>query len=169
MKPEKLSTARFTLKPYLKKHEDRWVEMAMDPVSTKFMGGSTGDEEEERTMFRRIFELYKKQDSRVFWIWGVYEGANLLGHLELKETSFTEPDELEVVIMVHPDARGNSVMTEVLEFLKANQSRWERRIIATVDKDNIASLRAFARWGVSAKKLIAEEDGSSFYKLILSR
>jgi len=73
MIPPTYQTQRFILKPYEPKDEDRFVEMALDAESVKFMGGSTGKEADERVFFQSIAKLYKRQDKRWLWVWGVYE------------------------------------------------------------------------------------------------
>ncbi len=169
MIPPQLKTNRFTLGPYQAKDEDRFVEMALDPVSIKFMGGSSGIEANERAMFQKILTIYEKNDKRWFWIWGVCQEDRLCAHLELKETGHTNEGELEVVYMVHPDARGKGLMTEVLALLKEMQSTWDRRIIATLSAENTNSMKLLKRWGIEQEEIIRdEEDDDEYLKVLLA-
>jgi len=169
MTPPILQTKRFVLKPYLTKDEDRYVEMALDEVSIAFMGGDRDKEEEERALFKKIFGIYQAEGPRVFWIWGIYENEVLFGHLELKETEHTNEDELEMVYMVHPNCSRIGVMTEVLGKIKDEQENWNRRIIATVRPNNLASLKLLKRWGVEQTEVLMNKDTNEQYlKLLLT-
>ncbi|MEM8892144.1 MAG: GNAT family N-acetyltransferase, partial [Bacteroidota bacterium] len=146
--PPILKTNRFTLMPYRQEDEDRFVEIALDETSTQFMGGATGNEEEERALFKQVLELYKKKDQRWFWVWGIYEEDLLCGHIELKESEHTNEHELEIVYMIHPEQRRKGVMTEVLALLKQKQKSLGKRIIATVSPDNSSSFSLLEKWGI---------------------
>lgn len=169
MIPPVYKTNRFTLQPYLSKDEDLFVEMGIDSQSVRFMGGANGIEEEERAMFKKIFEVYQRTDKRWFWIWGIYQDQTFCGHLELKESVHTTPEELEIVYMIHPKHRKKGVMTEIFAFLKSNQHTWKRRIIATISPENIHSMALVQKWGIDQKEeLTNEETGKSYFKFILT-
>ena len=169
MKPPILKSKRFVLKPYEKTDEERFVEMALDALSVQFMGGANGIEAEERVLFAKCLELYNREMERWFWVWGVYEQDRLCAHLELKESQFTLEGELEVVYMVHPNERRRGVMTEALNLLKANKTKWKRKITATISPQNTNSMSLLKKWGIEKKELIKEpETGESFLKLTLS-
>lgn len=127
MLPPILKINKLTLKPYTFEDEERFIEMALDPLSIQFMGGATGNEVEERKVFKKIFEIYKRKDERWFWLWGIYKDDLLCGHLEMKETEHTNNNELEIVYIVHPEERQKGVMTEVLSLLKQQQKSWQKK------------------------------------------
>jgi len=169
MLPPTLKTDQYTLKPYVSEDEERFIEMALDPMSIQFMGGATGNEVEERKLFKKIFEVYKRKDERWFWLWGIYKGDLLCGHLEMKETEHTNDNELEIVYMMHPTERQKGVMTKVLSFLKQQQKSWGRRIIATVSPENINSIALLEKWGIDKKETLTDnETGKEYFKLILN-
>jgi len=169
MLPPKFQTTFFTLKPYLPENEDRYLEIALDKVSLQYMGGATGIEEEERKLFKKIFQLYKTSKKRWFWIWGIYSNEELCGHLELKETEYTTDTELEIVYMIHPNERRKGIMSTVLSFLKGKQQGWQKRIIATVSPENLDSIRLLQKWGIEkTERLIDKETGEIFLKLTLT-
>jgi len=168
MRPPKLKTKRYKLSHYEDTHEDRFVEMGLDPLSIKFMGGASGIEAEERAMFKKIQSLYDSDGTRWFWIWAITQKNILCGHLELKETEHTNEDELEIVFVVHPDKRGEGIMTEVLQFLKSHQHNWKRRIISTVSPNNKASMALMNKWGIEKREVIEDEEDGDYYKLTLS-
>jgi RimJ/RimL family protein N-acetyltransferase len=164
MKPPEFKTQRFNIKPYHPTYKQRFIEMGLDPFSVRFMGGSNGDEREEKELFKSIFQLYKNTDSnRWFWIWGVYEKEKLVAHFELKETENTAQDELEIVYMVHPEERKRGVMSEVLDFFKENQNQWKRKIIATLSPENQASKSLLERWGIEKKIVLKDKETTKEY------
>jgi len=167
--PPEFKTNRLIIKPYKPADEDRYVEIALDEVSTRFMGGSTGIEADERKLFRKIFDVYKQDNERWFWIWGIYKDDLLCGHLEIKETKSTNKDELEVVYMIHPDERRKGIMTEVLSLLKEQQKNWQRTIIATVNLKNLHSIALLKKCGTSKKEVLTNsETNEQYLKLTFS-
>ncbi len=170
MYPPIYCTKKFTLRAYCTSDEDRFVEMALDALSVRYMGGATGIEAKERQLFKKCFGIYANGESeRWFWIWGISSGNELCGHLELKDSEHTRADELEMVYMVHPKARNRGLMTDVLSFLKAQQHVWQRKIIATVSPDNQRSLAVLNKWGITHReKVLNKETGMTYHKVWLS-
>lgn len=169
MIPPTYQTSDFTLQAYAPTDEDTFIEMALDQVTVRFMGGTSGIEAEERALFKKIFDVYKTNDQRWFWLWGIYQNQRLCGHLEMKESLHTSSEELEIVYMIHPQARKRGLMTSVLTFLKENQQNWQRRIIATVNPENIASIALLEKWGIEKRvTLIDEETHRSYLKCLLT-
>jgi len=168
MYPPIYKTKRLVIKPYEPTDEDAFVEMALDPMSVQFIGGANGIEAEERAVFKKGFEIYKSNKKRWFWLWGIYIYSELCGHLELKETDHTNNNELEIIYIIHPSFRNKGIMTEVFEFFKQEQHNWKRRIIATVDHDNIYSLALLNKWGIEKKETIKDaETGEEYLKITL--
>lgn len=170
MKPPTYFTRRFVLQAYQKTpySEQRFVEMGTDSAVVQFMDGATGDKEAEHQLFQKIFNLYKqKQGSRWFWIWGIYEGKKLCGHLELKETEHTNEHELEIVYMTHPAERNRGLMTEVLAFMKVQQAAWKKQLIATVYINNITSISLLKKWGIVRQEILTD-NSRTYLKLHLS-
>ena len=168
MLPPTYKTNRFLLKPYGRRDEDQFIEMALDPISMEFMGGSTGIVEEERKLFKKVLKMYNEKGGRWFWIWGIYENDRLCGHLEMKETEHTNEHQLEVVYMIHPLERRKGMMTEILSFLKKNQKSWNRRIIATVSQKNMYSIALLNKWGIEKKEVLVNgETGEEYLKFLL--
>ena len=169
MLPPTYKTENYTLEPYQPKDLKRYLEMSLDKDVIGFMGGATGDRKAEEAMFDKIFELYRSNDNRWFWVWAVYRNQELCAHLELKETKDTTDNELEIVYMVHPRERRKGIMKEVLNFLKANQYLWKRRITATIYPDNNISFQLLRQWGIEREALITDrETGETFSKVWLS-
>ncbi len=158
MIPIELKSERYSIRPYHKRDENSYLEMVLDSVSIEFMGGGTGIESEEREVFKKIFEIYKDNNQRIFWIWGIYEKSTLIGHLELKETAYTSADELEIVYIIHPNFRNNGVMTEILSLVRANREIWKRKIVATVNHKNSTSIKTLRKWGIAKKEVLVGEE-----------
>ncbi|GAA0564492.1 GNAT family N-acetyltransferase [Chitinophaga japonensis] len=171
MLPPVIKTTRFTLKPYERHDEDAFIEICLDKEAQRFMnGGLTRDESEERSLFRKIFDIYADHGKRWCWIWGIYEDNKLCGHFELKETEHTAADELEIVYMVHPAERRRGVMSEVLHTIKNKQPGWNKAIIATTSLDNDVSIALLHKWGVEKQEIITAPDTlEQYYKFCLRR
>lgn len=170
MLPPTYKTENYTLEPYQPKDMKRYLEMSLDKDVIAFMGGATGDRKAEEAMFDKIFELYRSNENRWFWVWAVYRNQELCAHLELKETKDTAENELEIVYMVHPQERRKGIMKEVLNFLKANQHLWKRRLTATIYPGNNTSFQLLRKWGIEEQVLITDkETGETFNKVWLSK
>lgn len=162
-------TKTITIKPYERSDEDRFVEMSMDQAVVEYMSGASGVEEEERALFQKIFTIYDRPSrDPIFYIWGIYFKDQLVGHLELKETEHTSDSELEIVFMMHPDARQSGIMKTVLLFFQNNQFFFDRQIIATVHGENKKSLNLLKKWGHSRREFY-EEEGVKYVKVWLKR
>lgn len=169
MRPPTLKINDITLRAYDPEDEDRFVETALDPLVIKFMDGSTGDEMEERKLFKKIIEHYRNAEKKRFWIWGIYKSGQLCGHLEVKETVNTKNGELEIVYLIHPDERRKGIMTKILSLLKTHQKNWGSKMIATVHFDNLASIALLKKWGICKQEvLIARKTGRKYLKLTLN-
>ncbi|TPN82872.1 GNAT family N-acetyltransferase [Aquimarina algicola] len=170
MLPPEFQTDFFSLKPYALENEDKYIEIVLDEFSIQYMGGSSGIEDDERKLFKKIFQIYNRNDERWFWIWGIYKNELLCGHLELKETEHTTDTELEIVYMIHPNERRKGIMSKVLSFIKEKQQDWKKRIIATVNPKNLDSITLLEKWGIEKTEiLINSETGEEFLKLILKK
>lgn len=168
MLPPVLKTHRYILSPYRKEDEARYLEMVLDDEVIRFMGGVTGNAEEEKGRFKKIFDIYEQDNKKWFWIWGIYRNGILCAHLELKETEHTGLDELEIVYMVHPNERREGLMSEVMRFLKIAHPHWQKTIIATISPQNLVSAALLEKWGVDKKELQYEDEtGDVYYKLTL--
>lgn len=167
MRPPVYKTQHYTLAAYQLQDLERYLEMVLDGDLIAFMGGATGNLEKEKKMFEKIFELYRSKDQgRWFWVWAIYRDQTLCAHLELKETSDTRDDELEIVYMVHPAERRKGIMNEVLNYIKTKQGIWKRRITATVYPENKNSLELLKQVGVERQELITDsETGETFSKV----
>ena len=121
MYPPTLKTKNYLLKAYQPSDLNRFIEIALDEKCVEFMGGATGNKQDEINLFNKGFKLYESTSKRWFWLWGIYKNNVLCGHLELKETEHTNANELEVVYMIHPAERQNGIMTEVLLFFKSSK------------------------------------------------
>jgi len=142
-------TNHLSLQPYKTRDEDCFVEISLDKQVIKYMDGASGEEKAERALFQKIFTIYATSiKNRIFNIWGICKNDQLCGHLELKETANTTKSELEIVYMLHPAARRQGIMSEVLTFIKNNQVIWQRKIVATVHPKNTPSFRLLEKWGI---------------------
>ncbi len=163
MYPPILETERLILKAYQSEDEEAFVEMTSDEYHTE----KVGDEKTRRDLFHKCFKIYASKDDRWFWIWGVFKNDQLCGHLELKDTEHTNENELEVVYSVHINERRKGVMFEVLCLFQKMQKEWDRKIIATVDFDNLKSIQLLEKIGIENKEIYTDEDGDQYFKFTL--
>ncbi len=169
MLPPTYTTSHYILAPYQAKDLERYLEMSLDSEVITFMGGASGSMAEERKMFEKIFEIYRSNMKRWFWIWGVYREEQLCAHLELKDSQHTTTYELEIVYMVHPAERRKGIMKEVINFLIKEQSVWKRQLIATLHPENKNSSRLLESAGVAKQELITDiETGEKYIKIWLA-
>ncbi|MEM1124167.1 MAG: GNAT family N-acetyltransferase [Bacteroidota bacterium] len=170
MRPAQFQLSKnILIKPYERSDEDRFMEMSVDQAVIQYMSGANGDEWEERQLFQKIFAIYDRTENvPFFYIWGIYQNEQLVGHVELKETEHTSEKELEIVYMLHPDARRKGIMKTVLLFFQNNQFFFDRQIIATVHTDNEASLKLLKKWGY-ARKTYYIEDSTKYIKIWLKK
>ncbi len=143
--------------------------MVLDHEVIAFMDGANGSRSEEEALFCKIFEIYESDDPRYFMIWGIYNGDQLCGHFELKDSIHTSENELEIVYIVHPRYRKRGIMTEILAWFKRNQHQWNKRFIATLSPENISSLKLLEKWGIYKMISQSSEDEVRFFKVYLEK
>ncbi len=169
MLPLTYQTQRFTLQPYRREDQARFVEMFLDPSLAKYMDDHLKTEAEAADFFEKIFKLYTTKTDKWFWVWGVYEAGQLCAHLEVKETEHTNAAQLEIVYIVHFAERRRGLMTEVLAFLKVQGKTWGRQLIATVDPQNANSLALLRKLGITQQETLHDPITEAPYlKLILT-
>lgn len=167
MYPPVFATKTFSLQGYSLSHEERHVELMRDPTTRHFMDDEDETEEDVRNMFHKVFPIYEKSESTKWhWIWAIYKDSVFAGHLELKDTTHTTKEELEIVYAIHPEFRRIGLMTSVLFLLASKQEEWERKIIATVDPKNKVSLKVLENWGIDRIEII-QDDGEDCHKIHL--
>jgi len=151
-------TQRTLLRKYQYDDRDEMIDLFMDKVVNRYMGnGPCKTKVRALELFGRIRELYEKPlTDRHFEIWAIDINQHLAGHFELKDSQYTEANELEVVYMLHQNHWGKGLMPEVLRGINRHAHTMNRQLIATINPENIRTVRALEKVGVARQKWVGE-------------
>lgn len=164
-----IRTKRITLRKYTEADRDECVRILADPEVNKFMGGRTEDPEEGNKIFDKISEIYAGSlKPRHFEIWAIEYEGKLIGDFELKETDNTLPGELEVVYMIDKPYWGRGLVTEILNEIIKYSAAMNKRVIATLNPENIQTVRVLEKTGIERQEWITVE-GDRYYKIWLRK
>lgn len=164
----------FTGRTLLRKYEegDRKVfaDLFTDKEVNFYMGGQKCETREDAySLFDKCFEIYEgKFRGRHFEIWAVLYENNTIGHIELKQTNNTDEDELEVVYLLDKNFHGIGLMTEILQKINSYAGSHNKKLIATINPDNIKSLKVLEKTGIEKQGWINDADGKT-YKIWLKQ
>jgi len=151
-------TQRTLLRKYRPADKEEMVVLFMDKVVNHYMGGGPCETEADALeLFGKIHQLYEKPlTDRHFEIWAIDIKGHLAGHFELKESQYTEADELEVVYMLYKIHWGKGLMPEILRSINAHAHTMNRQLIATINPENIRTVRALEKVGIKGQKWVGE-------------
>ncbi len=151
-------TQRTLLRKYQFNDREEMIDLFMDKVVNHYMGnGPCKTKAHALELFGRIQQLYERPLSdRHFEIWAIDVNQHLAGHFELKESEYTEQDELEVVYMLRQNHWGKGLMPEILRDINAHAHTMNRQLIATINPENIRTVRALEKVGVDRKKWVGQ-------------
>lgn len=147
---KEIITQRTLLRKYQYDDQETMIDLFMDKVVNHYMGnGPCKTKAKALELFERIQQLYEKPlADRHFEIWAIDINRHLAGHFELKESEYTETNELEVVYMLYQNHWGKGLMPEVLRSINAHAGTMNRQLIATINPENIRTVRALEKVGV---------------------
>jgi len=151
-------TQRTLLRKYQYDDQEEMIELFMDKVVNHYMGnGPCKSKARALELFGRIQQLYEKPlTNRHFEIWAIDINQHLVGHFELKDSQYTEADELEVVYMLREIHWGKGLMPEILSSINAHAHTMNRQLIATINPENIRTVRALEKVGIAHQKWVDE-------------
>jgi len=149
-------TKRTLLRKYHYGDQEEMIDLFMDKVVNQYMGnGPCKTKSRALELFGRIRELYEKPlADRHFEIWAIDINQHLAGHFELKESQYTEADELEVVYMLRQNHWGKGLMPEILRSINTHANTMNRQLIATINPENIRTVRALEKVGIVRQKWV---------------
>jgi len=155
---EDITTQRTLLRKYEPTDQAEMIRLFMDKLVNHYMGnGPCKTKHHALELFERIMQLYEKSlTDRHFEIWAIEIHKQLAGHFELKESEYTENDELEVVYMLHKVHWGQGLMPEILRAVNTHAYTINRQLIATIDPENIRTVRALEKVGITRQKWVDE-------------
>lgn len=134
------------------------------------MGGVHCETKEDAyELFDKTNKIYQGLfPDRHFEIWAIEHEGKLIGHFELKQTLYTSGEELEVVYMLDKDFWGRGLMPEIIDVINQYAASNGKQIIATVNPDNINTIKALSKSGIEKKEWI-EDDNGKVYKIWIER
>ncbi len=160
---EDVKTRRTLLRKYEPADQAEMIRLFMDKVVNHYMGnGPCKTKSHALELFERIMQLYEKPlADRHFEIWAIEIHKQLAGHFELKESQYTENGELEVVYMLYKIHWGQGLMPEILGAINAHAGAMNRQLIATINPENIRTVRALEKVGIARQKWVGEGKDST--------
>ena len=153
-----INTRRTLLRKYEPADQAEMTSLFMDKVVNHYMGnGPCKTKSQAFQLFERIMQLYEKPlADRHFEIWAIEIHKQLAGHFELKESEYTENDELEVVYMLYKIHWGQGLMPEILRAINAHAHTMNHQLIATIDPENMRTVRVLEKIGITRQKWVGE-------------
>jgi len=162
-----IRTRRTVLRKYTEADRAECVRIMTDPEVNKYMGGRTEDQAEGNNIFDRIAGIYSGSlGTRHFEIWAIEFEGKLIGDFELKETANTLPGELEVVYMIDKPYWGMGIVPEILVDIIKYSTAMNKKIIATLNPENIQTVRVLEKAGIEKQKWVTEGE-ETYYKIWL--
>lgn len=156
---QNIRTARTLLRPYVAADREKFADMFTDDdVKMYFPQGGCASREEAYQLFDKCFVVYSTNDpaTRHFEIWGIEMQGELIGHFELKQTNHTVPGELEVVYLLDKTFWGRGLMPEILADIKLYAWSLGKQVIATINPENLKTVRALEKAGIEQQEWIGE-------------
>jgi len=138
----------------------------LDEKIQQHMGGiHITTNKDASTLLGKIMEIYQDPPSgRHFEVWAIERDQELIGHFELKETAHTEAGEAEVVYYLNAESWGQGLMTEILNEVRIYADSQGLKMIATINRDNIGTVRVLEKTGIERAGEM-EVDGEMIYKV----
>ena len=159
-----LYTTRTKLRKYEKKDKEIFAGLFTDKEVIKFMGGQHCESKEDAyRLFEKGFEIYNGLfPGRHFEIWAIEHEGEVIGHFELKQTNNTNGDELEVVYLLDKKYWGQGLMPEILNEVSKYASGFGKQLIATVNPENIKTMKALKKLNIQKEGWQEDEDGKVY-------
>ncbi|MCP4122323.1 MAG: GNAT family N-acetyltransferase [Bacteroidetes bacterium] len=159
-------TSRTLLRKYTNNDLKGFTTLMLDEKIQQHMGGiHITTNKDASSLFDKIMEIYQDPPSgRHFEVWAIERDQELIGHFELKETLHTEAGEAEAVYFLNAESWGQGLMTEILSEVKIYADSRGLKMIATINRDNIGTVRVLEKTGIERAGEI-EVDGEMIYKV----
>ncbi|HEX5707639.1 MAG TPA: GNAT family N-acetyltransferase [Pyrinomonadaceae bacterium] len=156
-----LETARLVFRPYRPEDVEESVAMLTDAGVMRFVGDGVLDDAGARAMFKRTFtHVYA---TIAFDVWAVCEkgGGEIIGHAEIKPRKGAE--DVEIVYLLRREAWGRGYATEIARRLVEYgfEDLKLRRVVATIDVENRASVRVVEKIGMRREGQYEDEHGTT--------
>lgn len=160
---KEIRTERILLRKYTEADRAEFVRIITDPEVNHFMGGRTEDPIEGNKIFDKIFEIYNGAlGSRHFELWAIEYEGRMIGDFEFKQTGNTEGNELEVVYMIDKPYWGKGLVPEILKEIIKYAASMGNCVVATLNQENIKTVRALEKVGIEKDGWIGEGEDRSY-------
>lgn len=159
-----IKTSRTLLRRYKDSDIDKFVLLFTDKEINHFMGGQHCETREDaENLFYKGFEIYNGLfPDRHFELWAIEHSGELIGHFELKQTNHTAENELEIVYMLDKEYWGQGIMPEIINEINKYSSGFDKQLIATINPENIRTIKALYKTGIEKEEWTEDEDGKVF-------
>jgi len=128
-----------------------WLALFADPDVVRWVGDGHVDRERDTAIFERLLALAIGPDQRFAFVMAAELCGEIAGHVELKLTEHTRPGEWELVYVLARRAWGRGLGSALAAWGLATAHAHGRRVIATVARNNTASLRILAKLGLATE------------------
>ena len=164
MKNPEIRTKHTILRKYSDADKEKFVYLFTDKDINHFMGGQhCQTKEDAEALFLKGFEVYNGLfPGRHFEIWAIEIDGELAGHFELKQTQHTNENELEIVYMLNKKYWGQGLMPEIIKEINFYSSGFDKQLIATINPDNLKTVKALNKVGIEKEEWTEDEDGKVF-------
>ncbi len=149
-----LQTPRLLLRPYEDADQDVFVALNTDPVARQHMDGPLTPPQAEQRFAHCLAGRGVKAWAATLAGTGEYLGHVFLLDLQPERT-------VELGYILHPGVWKRGYGTEMACAVMAYAQRNYRRVVATVDADNSASIRVLEKAGLSLER--EEQDAEGRY------
>ena len=128
--------------------EAAFLDLFSDPEVMTYVDDGRVDRERDALTFAKGLTLELGPDQRFAFVMAVLDGETVIGHIELKCTDQTAPDEWEFVYVLARSHWGKGIGSAVARWARDTTQAHDRRLLATVHPDNAASLHVLERVGL---------------------
>jgi RimJ/RimL family protein N-acetyltransferase len=163
---ENIATPRLLLRKYCPQDKEIIADFFTDEVVAQFMGDGPCEEREDAyNLFDEFFQVYENTSGKHHEVWGIEWKGNLIGHVELKTSEYTQANELEIVYLLNEPYWNQGLMTEVLFEIQKHARKFNKQLIALVKSKNEASLSVLDKIGIQNE--FHQNEAKSILKITL--
>ena len=157
-------TQRTKLRKYKESDKNTFIQLFTDKEVNHFMGGANCETYEDAIeLFEKGFKIYEGFfPDRHFELWAIEYENQMIGHFELKQTSNTSDSELEIVYMLGKEYWGKGLMPEIINEVNKYASGFGKQLIATINPENIKTVKALNKIGIEKEEWTEDEDGEVY-------
>ncbi len=156
-----LQTERLLLKPYQEKDKESLIDLFTDEKVMKHVGDGVLPKMEAELIWEKLHNQFYKTTPKTIWAVFSKEDNRYIGHASIRPMN-TKSNNKEIGFILKRKEWGKGFATEITKrliqfsFEELNQ----KKIFATVDNDNYASINVLEKSGMKFLKYGYDEEGS---------